>query len=472
MSSTPSVSSLPLPPGPRGLPVLGSLLTLRRDLHISLNRLIQPYGDVCLVRLGSVPVVIISHPALLKEAFQETALTDRWITEAIFALTEAQTPASAPYGELWRQFDAFIRHEMFSADNLDVARKNHIEPVVNGLVERMHAMADAGEPVHPNAMLAQSACEMAFRMFFGEGEEQTAEFRQVMSHLQQHFDSVNSLTVNPDPADVFPWARFLPRRAVKMARHLRSVREEIFGPLVDTADSRPGADPSIPAPAIEMVLAEAKSKGFTRPATYGLLADTMQPHYDGVAATVKWFLLTVANRPQIQARIHEELDRVIGRDGLPTIDDQVRLPYTFAAIAECMRYRTASPLGIPHEASQDTEVGGYRVPTGTKVMSNLYGIHHDPRFWDSPDEFVPERFLPQADGTPSNALTGGAFIPFGVGLRRCTGERSAEIEIWLYITRLLHQFQFEVPWGGPLSEDEVHGMTVTPRPYTLTAARR
>jgi len=66
----------------------------------------------------------------------------------------------------------------------------------------------------------------------------------------------------------------------------------------------------------------------------------------------------LANRPEIQARVHEELDLVIGADARPTVEDRTRLPYTFACLAESMRYRTIGTLWLPHKASEDTEIGG------------------------------------------------------------------------------------------------------------------
>ena len=193
---------------------------------------------------------------------------------------------------------------------------------------------------------------------------------------------------------------------------------------------------------------------------------------DTSSQTVNWTLLLLANRPEIQAKVHEELDRVIGPDALPTVEDRTRLPYTFACLAESMRYRTIGPLGLPHMASEDTEIGGYRIPARTQVLGNIYSIHHNPRYWDAPDEFIPERFLPQPDGSMSPALTSPAYIPFGTGHRRCPGRRFAETTVWLHITRMLHKLRFETPEGTPLSEDEVFGLAISPQPYSLRAARR
>jgi len=106
------------------------------------------------------------------------------------------------------------------------------------------------------------------------------------------------------------------------------------------------------------------------------------------------------------------------------------------------------------------------------VLGNIYSIHHDPKLWGSSHEYVPERFLPRADGSPSEALAGNAFIPFGTGHRRCPGRRFAETTVWLHVTRMLHGLSFETPDGDPLPEEEVFGLAVSPQPYWLKVAGR
>ena len=469
-----ATSPLPdkLPPGPRGLPVFGSLLELRHDTHLAIDRMSRRYGDICLLRFGNVPTVIISHPDLLQEAFGRSELADRWVSEIMDILSSQKDLVLAPYGDRWRQMQRFANRELLSARNLDNVRERYIEGIVNGLVDEMRAMGEAGELVSPPVMVARSNSEMMFRAVFGRDEDSVAEFVRLRRALLEHVNWIFATATATNLADYIPWMRFLPNNALKEAVTQSEIGTAIIDSLVEGARNRSGLDLSTPTCLVEVMLAQEETGEIESDMINDLCMDLLVAGTDTSAQTVNWTLLLLANRPEVQAKVHEELDRVIGPDALPAVDDRTRLPYTFACLAESMRYRTIGPLAVPHQAAQDTEVGGYLVPAGVQVLGNIYSIHHDPRFWDSPDDFVPERFLPQSDGSPAAALTGNAFIPFGTGHRRCPGRRFAETAVWLHLTRMLHNLRFETPDGEPLSEAEVFGLAISPRPYTLRAERR
>lgn len=472
MSAITSPLPRKLPPGPRGLPVFGSLLELRHDTHLAIDRLARRYGDICLLRFGSVPTVIISEPGLLQEAFGKTELADRWVSEIMDILSGQQDLVLAPYGEHWRRMQRFANRELLSARNLNTVRERHIESVVNGLAERMAKMGDAGQPVSPPELTAQSNSNLMFRAIFGREEDSSDEFLHLRDTLLGYISWLFATATATNLADYIPWLRFLPNNGIKEAVRQSEVASSVISALVDAARNRPGLDLSAPACLIEVMLAQQESGEISDTMTRRLCMDLLIAGTDTSAQTVNWFLLIMANRPAIQAKVHEELDRVIGRDALPGVDDRTRLPYTFACLAESMRYRTIGPLGLPHKASEDTEIGGYRIPAGAQVLGNVYSIHHDPRYWDAPHEFIPERFLPQADGSMPAALTGASYIPFGTGHRRCPGRRFAETTVWLHITRLLHKLRLATPDGEALPEDEVFGLAISPQPYSLKVTRR
>jgi cytochrome P450 len=472
MSAATSTRPKKLPPGPRGLPVFGSLFGLGKQPHLAIHRIVQQYGDICMVRLGSVPTVVISHPDLLKEAFDKTELADRWVGPIMEILSEQKDLAMSPYGEHWRQLQRFANRELLSARNLENVREHYIEGVVNDLVEQMGRGGDAGETVSPTELTARSNSTLMFRSIFGHEEEAGGEFLDLREALLEHVKWIFANATATNLADYIPWLRFLPNGGVREARRQSEIGTAIITALVEGARNRAGLDLSAPACLVEVMLAREEAGEITNDMIQDLCMDLLIAGTDTSAQTVNWTLLLLANRPKIQAKVREELDRVIGPDALPTVEDRTRLPYTFACLAESMRYRTIGPLGLPHKASQDTEIGGYRIPAGAQVLGNIYSIHHDANLWDSPHEYVPERFLPQADGSPSPALTGNAFIPFGTGHRRCPGRRFAETTVWLHITRMLHRLRFDTPGGNPLPEDEVFGLAVSPQPYSLKVARR
>ena len=469
-SSSP-VSTRKLPPGPRGLPLFGSLLDVRHDTHLAIDRLARRYGDVCLLYFGSVPTVIINDPDLLQEAFGKTELADRWVSEIMDILSEQKDLVMAPYGEHWRQMQRFANRELLSARNLDNVRERYIEGVVNDLVEQMGQAGDAGMPVSPTELTARSNSTLMFRSIFGQGEG-AGEFLELRAALLEHVNWIFTNATATNLADYIPWLRFLPNGGIKEAKRQSEIGTAIITALVEGARSRPGLDLSAPTCLVEVMLAKVEAGEITDDMTRDLCMDLLIAGTDTSAQTVNWTLLLLANRPEIQTRMHEELDRVIGPDALPTVEDRTRLPYTFACLAESMRYRTIGPLAVPHKASEDTEVGGYRIPEGAQVLGNIYSIHHDPNLWDSPHEYIPERFLPQADGSPSPALTGNAFIPFGTGHRRCPGRRFAETTVWLHVTRIMHRLSFETPRGNPLAEEEVFGLAISPQPYSVKVVRR
>ena len=467
-------STLPgkLPPGPRGLPVFGSLLEIRNDTHLSINRLVRRYGDICLLRFGSVPTVIISEPTMLHEAFGKAELADRWVSEIMNILSGQKDLVLAPYGEHWRQMQRFANRELLSARNIETVRERYIELVVDGLVARMAEIGEDGAPVHPMPLTLRSNSNLMFRALFGREEDESPEFLEQRERLLGYISWLFASATATNIVDYIPWLRFLPSNGVKEAARQAQVSAEVIAALVEAARERPGVDLSTPTCLVEVMLAKEDAGEISSEMTKDLCADMIIAGTDTSAQTVNWFLLLMANHPEVQAKVHEELDRVVGRDALPTVDDRTRLPYVFACLAESMRYRTIGPLGLPHKASEDAEVGGYLISAGTQVLGNIYSIHHDPRYWDSPEEFRPERFLPQEDGSMSPSLTSPAYLPFGTGHRRCPGRRFAETTVWLHITRILHKLRVETPEGAPLSEDEVFGLAISPKPYSLRVERR
>lgn len=469
-----NVSALPRPPGPRGLPVLGSLLKLRgtEAPHLALSNLARPYGDVCMLRLGSIPVVVIGHPDLMREAFDQHQISERWTGEAFSCLSATEGLIFSSYNEHWQNVSNLAQRELWSPEDVALIGENHFVPAIDRMIDSIGRMADAGDTVPIWDTLFSGNFRLTFRTLFGSEADEPAEFLQLAADLEERIVWFNIAAATQNPADFFLWTRFLPSKMLRESRRQRTVRDGIISALVDTVQKRRQQAPQDVPCLVDIMLAREDSGEISRPAIHALCMDVLVAVPAGVAATVSWFLLLLANRPDVQAKIHEEMDAAFENGASPSIDDRMRLPYTFACIAESMRYRTISTFTLPHKATQDTAVGGYRIPANTQVIGNIHGVHHDPRFWESPDEFIPERFLSQNGDAPFAALTSPAYMPFSIGIRRCTGDHFALNAFWLHAVRMMRRLRFDTPDGAHLPEDEVFGLSVRPRPYALRATSR
>lgn len=474
MNPAHAVSTLEPPPGPRGLPVLGSLHRLRGadPLHVAITRISRQYGDIASIRLGSLPTVLLAHPDAMREAFGKDELSERRIMVAHSNLSAVPGLIYSSYTRRWHDLNRFARQELFGGANVTALSRDHFGPMIDEAVESIALMADAGAPAPVHELLISSAFDLIFRTLFGQGCAETGERRRMKDELLESLRRIEAAAIarGYNLMDAIPASKLLLGGLLRESRLEREKRDGIVGRCVDHVEMCRGDGP--PACLVDKMLEKEASGEFDRPVTLALCMDVLV-NASSFATVAGWALLLAANRPDVQARIHEELDRVIGRDGpSPTEADRQRLPYTFACIAESMRYRPVSPLSLPHLATVDTEIGGYRVAAGTQVIGNFYAVHHDERFWESPGEFTPERFLPRSDRLASAGMSNPAYMPFGIGIRNCAGDRFAIGAIWLYVVRILHTFLLEPPAGVPLPEEEVFGLFVSPQPHALKATRR
>jgi cytochrome P450 len=161
-----------------------------------------------------------------------------------------------------------------------------------------------------------------------------------------------------------------------------------------------------------------------------------------LALSWTWYLL--AQHPEAEDRLVAELREALGDRPL-TVDDVPRLKFAEAVILESMRLHPPAYV-LGREAVRDTEVGGYRVPKGMTVFMSQWVAHRDPRWWDQPDKFRPERWL---DGSTKD-LPKFAYFPFGGGPRVCIGNTFAMMETVIVLAELARRYHFERTSDEPI----------------------
>ncbi|XP_037445969.1 flavonoid 3'-monooxygenase CYP75B4-like [Triticum dicoccoides] len=176
-------------------------------------------------------------------------------------------------------------------------------------------------------------------------------------------------------------------------------------------------------------------------------------------------------QPDILKQAQEELDTIVGRERLISESDLPRLTFPRLVIKDNFRLHPSTPLSLPRMATEECEVAGYRIPKGTELLVNVWGIARDPTLWPDPLEFRPARFLPGGSHANVN-IKGGDFglIPFGAGRRICAGLGWGIRMVAVTTATLVHSFNWELPAGQTLDMEETFSLLLQLVPRLLPSA--
>ncbi|KAL6877491.1 hypothetical protein ACP4OV_012706 [Aristida adscensionis] len=457
-----------LPPGPAGLPLVGSLLSLDPQLHVYFARLAARYGPVFSIRLGSKLGVVVSSPALAREVLrdQDLVFANRDIPDAARSVTYGgeQDIVWNPVGPTWRLLRRVCVREMFSAASLDN---------VHGLRRRefaaalRHLHAASGTPVDVGAQMFLTTMNVITGILWGGsigGEAQRAavgkEFRQLVAEITEMLGA-------PNVSDFFPALAAFDLQGIRRKSDVLKERfDQMFASIIEQRVKARAAAAGATAPDfLEYMLKLEKEGGdgktpFTMTNIKALLMDMVVGGTETTSNTVEWAMAELMLRPGMLSKVREEVDAVVGRDAVVEEAHLPRLHYLHAVIKETLRLHPAVPLLVPHCPSADAAVGGHRVPAGSRVFINAWAIHRDPAVWEDPLEFRPERFMAggvdDGGGGVKRDFSGGEldFIPFGSGRRICAGVPMAERMMAYSLAMLLQAFEWELPAGARLDVEE------------------
>jgi len=187
-------------------------------------------------------------------------------------------------------------------------------------------------------------------------------------------------------------------------------------------------------------------------------------------STVTAFLLAMSLYPDVQRKAQAEIDSVIGHERLPNFSDRPHLPYVNCIIKEVMRWFLVAPTALTHVTTEDDIYKGYRIPSGSLVLPNVWRIMNDPQMYPEPRRFWPERFLPDEKGNiPRDPTLSGVY---GFGRRVCAGRNLADASIWITVVSILFLFEIvEIPdehghkMDKILASDPLPGFISEPRPF-------
>ncbi|CAH0407358.1 unnamed protein product [Chilo suppressalis] len=176
--------------------------------------------------------------------------------------------------------------------------------------------------------------------------------------------------------------------------------------------------------------------------------DYMFPTATATESVLAMLIERILLQPEIQDKIHEEIDRVVGRGRLPNLDDRKNMPYTEACLREMMRIEPLVPLGVAHRCITNYKFHGYDIPEDTVVSANYLVLHMDKEIWGDPERFRPERFI--ANGKLD--VSKDKSLPFGAGRRLCAGETYARQTMFQVFAGFMQAFHVSTADGKPLKK--------------------
>ncbi|RZC45313.1 hypothetical protein C5167_038255 [Papaver somniferum] len=200
----------------------------------------------------------------------------------------------------------------------------------------------------------------------------------------------------------------------------------------------------------------------------GLMGVLLSAGTDTSAGTTEWAMSLLLNNPQVLKKAQAEIDIQVGQERLMNESDLAKLPYLHAIIVETLRLYPAGPLLVPHESSADCVIGGYHIPRGTMLLVNLWAIQNDPKLWDEPNKFKPERFEEIEGGNRDGFM----LMPFGTGRRGCPGEGLAMRVVGLALGSLIQCFEWDRMNGEEMVDMTEGTGLALPRTHPLEASCR
>ncbi|XP_075553184.1 cytochrome P450 2J4-like [Dermacentor variabilis] len=457
-----------LPPGPFGVPLLGYLPFMPKDGHHGVEALRQKYGNVFGVHLGCRYVVFLCDFGSIKEALSQDSLLNR-PEEFPFKVNEHSQGLIVLNGPLWKEQRRFSLKLFKNLGIATQAMEKHIHEELSYLLRELESVKSGR--IVPTSVLTPSTSNIISALVFGRRFEYDDPERVYLDKL---IEVIPALAAQVSAINFFPWLRklfvFFRMGACEQLRDALVRREDFADSKIDFHQDT--YQDGLVRDYIDGFLSEMKqqderSKTFTRNLLKGNVASFFGAGSETVRAAIEWLLLMSAMKPELQRRIHAEIDVVLasGENSHISWSDRCRMPYTQAFMWETMRCKPVNPLSLMRYASTDVKVGKYVIPRGSVVIGSLWSIFYDAAYWGDPEAFRPERFLAD-DGTRPQKPE--RFIPFSYGKRACPGEVIANMETFIYFTTILQHFTVEAPPDGQnLVLDEVLGISLRPKPQEL-----
>ncbi|XP_063793840.1 cytochrome P450 2G1-like isoform X1 [Pseudophryne corroboree] len=428
-----------LPPGPTPLPLIGNLLKIKRgEMVKSLIEMGAQYGPVYTIYFAHRPVIVINGYKAVKEALidQGEEFSGRGKMPSVDKIFDGFGVVFSN-GERWRQLRRF---SLSTLRNFGMGKRSieeRIQEEAQCLVEEVRNYKQ--KPTDPRNILAQAVSNVICSIVFGNRfEYEDMKFLKLLNLFNESFLLLSST-----------WGQ-LQEIIPTVMDHIPGPHQRI-NPIIETLlefvservkMNQATVDPSSPRDYIDCFITKMQQENKDATSEFNmknLLMTVLNLFFAGtetVGTTLRHGFLIILKYPEIQDKLHKEIDCVIGHNRSPNVEDRSKMPYMDAVIHEIQRFSDVIPINVPHTVIRDTTFRGFTIPKGTDVFPLLCSVLRDPSQFTTPDKFNPGHFLDESGCFKKN----DAFMPFSTGKRICLGEGLALMELFLFLTTILQNY--------------------------------
>lgn len=426
-----------LPPGPKGHPLLGHVAEFRNDPMGLFTRCAREYGDFVPLRFGPQRLIFLNHPDYLEYVF---------ITNNRNFVKSVMFRAFRPFGGngiFLSEGDFWLRQRRLMQPAFHRNRIAAYGDTMASYAERLIADWRDGEVLDMQPQMTRLTMEIVAKTLFDANiREEAAELGPKIAHafecLNVRLGSLWLLLPDTVPIPI----------NVRLHRAVRELDRVVYRMIDEHRAS--GEDRG---DLLSMLLQAQDEDDGSRMTDRQVRDESMTLFVAGhettaTALTWAWYLLS--QHPEVEAKLMAELETVLaGRT--PNAADVPKLRYAEMIISEVLRLYPPVP-GLGREAVADCEIGGHTISKGTSLILGMWTLQRDPRYFDDPDEFRPERW---EDGL-AQRLPRFAYFPFGGGPRQCIGAGFAMMEAILVLATIVQRFRLKLvpgqdvtPWVAP-----------------------
>lgn len=419
------------PPGPRGVPVLGSLPHIGRGL-IEFMLHAATYGDIASFTIGPTRNYLVSHPDYIREVLvtqrhkfikdrHDRRTLGRWMGQGLL------TSEGARHTEHRQLMQAAFQHKRLAG-------------YADTVVETAHQLVDSwrsGETRDLHAEMMKLTLNVTARSLFGAsvGAEQALRIQRAVAHLQGIAITISKLGMLVPPWMLLPLhtrlingSRVLDQAVMPVIRECQACGED-RGDLLSALVSSRGQHTA------GLTDREIRDECVT------LFVAGQETTANGLA----WVWYFLSRHPAVADRFHAELERVLGGRP-PTIADLPHLTYSSMVFREALRIRPPAWTLNKRTPIEDVHLGGYRIPKHSGIFIVPYVMHHHPRYFAEPERFDPNRFSPENQAS----IRPYTYLPFGAGERSCIGSGFAMMEAPLIMATIAQRCAFQIDARRPV----------------------